>query len=80
MTKFIEPKLKTVHRDYIGEHTNNPVNIELCTELISCDEPNGYGTRYPVIKFKGCGVTWYYGEKGHKIRDEQYSELLTNGE
>ncbi len=78
MAKFIEPKIKTVHRDYIGEHTNNPVNIELCTELMSYNEPNGYGAEYPVIEFKGCGATWYYAEYEYKIRDEQYKELLTN--
>ena len=78
MAKFIQPKLKTVHIDYIGKHQNNPVNIDKCTELIRKDEPNGYGTNYPIIEFKGCGVKWYYGEKGHKIRDEQYNEILTN--
>lgn len=78
MAKFIEPKLKTVHRDYIGEYQNNPVNIDNCTELVSKDEPNGYGTYYPIIEFKGCGVKWYYGKKGHQIRDEQYNEILAN--
>ena len=75
MSKFIIPKVKFSHRDYIGEHQNNPVNIDLCTELISKEENNGYGNRYPVIKFIGCNVTWYYGENGHKLRDEQYNEL-----
>lgn len=78
MAKFIEPKLKTVHRDYIGQHQNNPVNIDLCKELISTEESIGYGADYPVIKFKGCDVTWYYGKNGHEIRDEQYKELLAN--
>lgn len=76
MSKFIIPKVKFSHRDYIGEHQNNPVNIDLCTELIKKDEYNGYGKEYPVIYFKGCDVTWYYGEDGHKLRDEQYNELL----
>lgn len=78
MVNFIEPKIKVVFRDYIGEHTNNPVNISLCTELISYDKPNGYGLKHPVIKFKGCGVTWYFGLNGHKKRDEQYAELIAN--
>ena len=30
MSKFIIPKVKFSHRDYIGEHQNNPVNIDLC--------------------------------------------------
>lgn len=76
MAKFIEPKLKSTHRDYIGQWPNNPINIERCTELISRDQSNGYGTYYPIIEFRGCGVMWYYGEKGHKIRDEQYQEIL----
>lgn len=76
MSKFIIPKVKFSHRDYIGEHQNNPVNIDLCTELIKEDEYNGYGKRYPVIKFRGCDVTWYYGENRHKLRDEQYNELI----
>ncbi len=76
MSKFIIPKVKSSHRDYIGEYQNNPVNIDLCTELIKENEYNGYGKRYPVIKFRGCNVTWYYGENGHKLRDEQYNELL----
>ena len=76
MSEFIIPKVKSSHRDYIGEHQNNPVNINLCVELIKMDKDNGYGTKYPVIYFKGCNVTWYYGKNGHKLRDEQYNELL----
>ena len=76
MSKFIIPKVKSLHRDYIGEYQNNPVNINLCTELISKEEENGYGKKYPVIKFMGCNVTWYYGEREHKLRDEQYNEIL----
>ena len=76
MSKFIIPKVESSHRDYVGECQNNPVNIDLCTELIKMDKTNGYGKKYPVIYFKGCGVTWYYGESGHKLRDEQYDEIL----
>ena len=79
MSKFIIPKVKSSHRDYgdyVGEHQNNPVNIDLCTELVKTDKYNGYNKKYPVIYFKGCDVTWYYGEGGHKLRDEQYNELL----
>ena len=34
MSKFIIPKVKSSHRDYVGECQNNPVNIDLCIELI----------------------------------------------
>jgi len=77
MPQFVTPAIGKVHRDYIGQHQNNPVNIELCTEIISRDDANGYGKNYPVIEFKGCGVIWYYGEKGHKARDEQYQNILS---
>ena len=76
MAKFIEPKFRRVHRDYIGLHINNPVNIEFWTELIKCEEPNGYGTEYPIIYFKGCNVKWYYGKNGSDSRDEQYRYIL----
>ena len=76
MSKFIIPKVKSSHRDYIGECQNNPVNIDLCIELIKMNKDNGYGKKYPAIYFKGCDVTWYYGEDGYKLRDEQYNEIL----
>ena len=76
MSKFIIPKVKSSHRDYVGVYQNNPVNIDLCTALIKIDKTNGYGKKYPAIYFKGCDVTWYFGEHGHKLRDEQYNEIL----
>ena len=76
MAKFIIPKIRTVHRDSVGRHTNHPVNINHCTQLISQNNDNGYGKQYPVLIFVGCNVTWYYGEDGHQIRDEQYFEIL----
>ena len=76
MPTFIQPSVTQSHRNYIGQHKNNPVNIDLCTELIAKDENDGYGTLYPVIIFKGCNVTWYYGEKNQKARDEQYQQIL----
>lgn len=76
MANFILPAITTTYLDYIGVVKNNPVNINLCTELIKEDEPNGYGKKYPIIQFKGCNVKWYYGENGHNIRDLQYNKLL----
>lgn len=76
MAKFIHPALTTCHLDYIGNHINHPINIDLCTSIIKENEPNGYGKEYPIIKFKGMDIKWYYGEHGHDIRDKQYHEIL----
>lgn len=76
MAKFIQPSLETTHRDYMGTYQNNPINIDLCTEIIKMEMANGYGKFYPVIYFRGIDITWYYGEHGHDIRDRQYNEIL----
>jgi hypothetical protein len=76
MAKFINPALRTTQRDYFGDYQNNPVNIDLCTSIVNIEEPNGYGKNYPIIHFMGIGITWYYGEHGHRIRDKQYNEIL----
>jgi len=34
MANFILPAITATHLDYIGIIKNNPVNIDLCTELI----------------------------------------------
>lgn len=76
MATFIQPKMAKTRVDYIGEYINNPVNIDLCSELVKCDKPDGHGKSYPKIVFRGLEVTWYYGEHGHTLRDEQYNEIL----
>lgn len=76
MATFIKPKVTKTRVKHIGEHINNPVNIELCSELVKCDKPNGYGDCSPKIVFRGLEVTWHYGDDGHTLRDEQYNEIL----
>ena len=76
MANFIKPSVEVMHRDYIGRHVNNPVNIDFCTELVRRNEPDGYGKEYPVIHFKGCDVKWYYYVGGQEIRDKQYNDIL----
>lgn len=76
MPLFVNSSVNETHRDYVGLHINNPVNIELCTELVKKNEPNGYGKEYPVIIFKGCNAVWYYHEIHTKVRDNDYQKLL----
>ena len=76
--KFILPLITIVQRDYIGKHQNNPLNLEFCKEIISHNEPDGYGSIYPIIEFKGCGVKWYYPKNNYKLRDTQYEKIIEN--
>lgn len=79
MANFITPAFKSVHWDYYGQRQNNPVNIDLCTEIIKRNDSNGYGKFYPVIVFKGCNVIWYYGENNYKERDEEFKSIISVG-
>ena len=65
--------LETPYRNY--KIKNNPVNIDLCTELIKHQEawyPDNIGM--PAIKFKGCGVKWVY--RNEKDRDLDFDKIL----
>lgn len=63
MARFIKCTVPRIHRDYYGEITNHPVNIDLCTQVKKIDEQDGWGGSNFAIEFVGCGVTWYYGKK-----------------
>jgi hypothetical protein len=71
---FIKPKIEQVrYRQY--DLKNNPVNIDLCKELVKstyAHYPDNEGI--PSIIFKGCDAEWKFIDE--KDRDEEYERII----
>lgn len=82
---FVEPLVEQVYVPHFGIQKNNPVNINLCTELVKQDiQTRDYSKKeedqevvYPIIELKGCNAKWYFEVGDFKARDEQYEALLS---
>lgn len=74
MAKFIVcPYLKVKYRD--SELENNPVNIDLCTEMtkgVLAYYPDNIGK--PTIEFKGCDARWVFNRV--EERDTTLNNIL----
>lgn len=58
---------------------NNPINIELVTQVEKIQEryyPDNEGT--PAIRFHGIDKTWVYGQDQAEQRDADYDSIVSN--
>lgn len=76
MAKFISSTTNKVQIKVKGEHNNIPINIELCIGFQKIEFDNGYGAKYPIIKFafSNFNIDWVYNAE--KDRNSDFDWLL----
>jgi len=77
MAKFIKPDVDKIKGNY-NNYYNNCVNINLCKSLIASEFNDGYGNKYPIIKFTGCDEVWYFNKYEHELRDKKINDIINS--